>query len=501
MESLAYTHLALAHEKPSSMELSNVKVFSLLTKFCLLSLLKQQKLIYKGWLYGLSLSLTFIPFGETLALHQAERREPVNNLASNLNPKTILESAKSSSLDGNEKTQLSIPFSKKNESQKVLFVKGDEKKANLANLVHTSPSIQTASTIQPIQKTLNQVSVSNPNYQAEPTQVFSTILAMLETPSSSNTEPEAKIEPEQKGKLRFVNDTPYIGIVALYKPGSKSPYRFAHIPACHKRELLATYSNYWQVNFNDGALSSVSKVSVKNDGFFEIKTSKLTQIKNLINGCEQTYSESKIQLVRGLEPMYQPTQYLTQYKYIKSVLQGSDVPTVPTLTHTSGWLESLTKDIVSNSSLFYYFIDYTKNSGDKRYYCVLRDLLKNLDNYYKSGQYSSQLNLNGDATSSEVTLLLRLNNNKLTSNNELKNLQVLLAYLENYLLIRSLFYNILGEPKYQITINASQFNTELVGTSNRNNGNKVDPIEKECIVQVKTGNISASAPNKKAKYC
>ncbi|MFM6421035.1 hypothetical protein [Planktothrix sp.] len=478
MESLAYTHLALAYEEPLSVaEISNIEAFDLLTKLSLLSLLKQQKIICKAWLYGLSLSLTFIPFSETLALHQAEHQEQVNNLASGSNSKTILESAKSSSLNGNEKTQLSIPSSKKNEPQKIVLVKGDEEKVNLTNLVDTSPSIQTASTIQPIQKTQNQVSVSNPNNQAEPKQVFSTVLAMLESPSNSNTEPEAKIGPEQQGKLRLINDTPYIGIVVLYKPGEKNPYRYAYIRPCHQRELIATYSNHWQVSFNNQEISSISKVSVKNGNFFEIKTSKLAGKENLGNSCQDGVIIQPVRNPPSIEKLREESDQL-------SITIDNNETTIKIQQKYANLIQLLTNSMISSI----YFGDET----NKTIYCQLEKILKDLESIYVKNNRS--LGLDGQLLPNEQIILQR-NGIKIENNKYKYSLEVAELYLKN----RQIFFHQLSsEPRYNLEQTNSSGTRPSIPNAPRQRQVKINAA---CKVSVETGALLTSAPSTKAKYC
>lgn len=486
MESLAYTHLVLACEEPLSVaEISNIEAFDLLTKLSLLSLLKQQKIICKAWLYGLSLSLTFIPFSETLALHQAEHQEQVNNLASNPNSKTILESVKSSFSNGNEKTQLSIPSSKKNEPQKIVLVKGDEEKVNLTNLVDTSPSIQTTSTIQPIQKTQNQVSVSKPNYQAEPTQVFSTILAMLETPSSSNTEPEAKIGPEQQGKLRLINDTPYIGIVVLYKPGEKNPYRYAYIRPCHQRELIATYSNHWQVSFNKQEISSISKVSVKNGNFFEIKTSKLAGTETWGNSCKDgVIIQPAVSTLLSIDHLRQLSDKLAR-------IIANNPNEIYLKTSYTNLIQTLTNNM----------IPFISNVPNQPVYCTLEGFLKYIESIYVANK-GKGFQLDGDLNGGEIHFwesnIQKLN--YLNPKNKI-NYQYILSVAELYLKNRQIFFHELSsEPRY----NFQQTNSPGTRSSGLNamiQQQRQQKINVACIVSVETGALLTSAPSTKAKYC
>lgn len=506
MESLAYTHLALAYEEPSSLELSSIEVLNLLTKLSLLSLFKQQKLICKAWLYGLSLSLTFIPFADTLALHQAEGREQVNNLVSNQNPKMVLESANSSSLNLNEKTQsASISSSKRNESQKVLLVKGDQEKVNLTNLVNRTSSIQTISTTQPIQDAEKKLSKSNPN---------------------SKTKPEHKIEPEQKGKLRLVNDTPYIGIVVLYKPGSQHPYRYAHIPACHKRELLGTYSNHWQVSFNNSNVSSVSKVSVKDNNFFEIKTSKLTK-KSEVNPCLEA---SKAQLIQSLQPRNQDKMNKIIKDFLGLKLLSKSQNEIEKFQKVANYMEqliteienhdlSIIKQILSTSKNNYFNDkDYDKNYGyyGKRYqnnsvyyydYCVIDYLLQKAAIIYK--YYSRTIDNNGrlingnilpdgNVHPQEITLWKQyFFNNANPYDRKPEQLTQLIIINELFLSIRTDFYANLSSQS-PLTNNSwtpqSVSNKKYITTKLK---------ETEMCEQKFKENMfkSASIPDKKTKHC
>lgn len=240
MENLAYTHLALAQEELYSQKLSHIKVFNLSSKFNLWMVFNPEKPIYKMWLYALSFSLIFLPFSDTLALHQAERRQRFNNLASLPNFEKI-QTSPDSVLNGNGGTlSVSLPVPQNRKHEELLFTPVVQKQANQAKLVNTS----------------------------------------------TNPKPMSKDQVEQEGKLWLINDTPYIGIILLYKPGQKHPYRYAHIPPCSERKLSATYSNLWQVSFNNQTVSTIWEVSEKNSGYFKIKTSKLNEKNSIGNNCQ-----------------------------------------------------------------------------------------------------------------------------------------------------------------------------------------------------------------------
>jgi hypothetical protein len=102
---------------------------------------------------------------------------------------------------------------------------------------------------------------------------------------------------EQYGRLRLINDTPYMGIVSLYKPGEKKPCRYAYIPPYAERTLLDTYSSRWQVSFNKhGEFLIAEKNAGKEDDTFKIKLSSL-------NREEQKLSEYKSSKDLTLEPV------------------------------------------------------------------------------------------------------------------------------------------------------------------------------------------------------
>ncbi|MFM6396459.1 MAG: hypothetical protein ACKPFF_07220, partial [Planktothrix sp.] len=237
MESLAFTHLALAYEDPSSLNLSTCEVFDLLNKLSLLALLKQEKVICKAWLYGLSLSLTFIPFNDTLALHFAKRQERIKTItASNSESKIGLAKLPNSSfLAENEKTQISSVLpSKKQEQEKTILAKVSEGKISQVDSANITPHSQAPYTTTLVQYTENKVPVSNPDSKAESKPPSSNQLPI----SKSNPSPKNRVE--QRGKLRFINDTFYTAIVFLYQPNNQQrPYRFIHIPPCKGREFLA----------------------------------------------------------------------------------------------------------------------------------------------------------------------------------------------------------------------------------------------------------------------
>ncbi|MDK2410575.1 hypothetical protein QHH11_01180 [Aphanizomenon sp. PH219] len=96
----------------------------------------------------------------------------------------------------------------------------------------------------------------------------------------NDTQSEAKPETiaEEKGKLKIVNDTPFMAIVQLYKPDANEPNNYAYIPPCYERILLSsTYSNLWQVSFNGQRKKTVGEVSDKKGNTFEVITSNLNQ--------------------------------------------------------------------------------------------------------------------------------------------------------------------------------------------------------------------------------
>ncbi len=96
--------------------------------------------------------------------------------------------------------------------------------------------------------------------------------------TQSETQPE--VIKEQIGKLKIVNNTPFIAIVQLYQPNADQPDRYAYIPPCYERSLLNTYSNLWQVSFNSQGKKAIGDVSEKKGNTFVVRTSNLNQDTN-----------------------------------------------------------------------------------------------------------------------------------------------------------------------------------------------------------------------------
>ncbi|MCC5647122.1 peptidoglycan-binding protein [Nostoc sp. CHAB 5824] len=84
-------------------------------------------------------------------------------------------------------------------------------------------------------------------------------------------------EPEQYGKLQLINDTPYMAIVLLYESGNKYSSKYAHIPPCSKRTLLNTYSSSWEISYNESRKFSLGDKADKKNDVFEVKLSQLKE--------------------------------------------------------------------------------------------------------------------------------------------------------------------------------------------------------------------------------
>lgn len=82
-------------------------------------------------------------------------------------------------------------------------------------------------------------------------------------------------EPEQYGRLQLINDTPYMALVLLYKPGNEKPSRYAYISPCSKRTLGAIYSGSWKISSNQSEKFSIAEKADKKEDFFEVKLSNL----------------------------------------------------------------------------------------------------------------------------------------------------------------------------------------------------------------------------------
>jgi hypothetical protein len=96
--------------------------------------------------------------------------------------------------------------------------------------------------------------------------------------TQSDTQPE--VIKEQTGKLKIVNNTPFMAIVQLYQSNTDQPYRYAYIPPCYERSFLNTYSNLWQVSFNNQRRKAINDVSDKTGNTFVVRTSNLNQDTN-----------------------------------------------------------------------------------------------------------------------------------------------------------------------------------------------------------------------------
>ncbi|MEH2306641.1 hypothetical protein [Nostoc sp.] len=96
----------------------------------------------------------------------------------------------------------------------------------------------------------------------------------------TQSEAQPEVIKEQTGKLKIVNDTPFMAIVQLYQPNADQPYRYAYIPPCYERSLLNTYSNQWQISFNSQEKKAIGDVSEKKGNTFVVITSNLNQDTN-----------------------------------------------------------------------------------------------------------------------------------------------------------------------------------------------------------------------------
>jgi len=104
----------------------------------------------------------------------------------------------------------------------------------------------------------------------------------------NDTQSEAKPETiaEEKGKLKIVNNTPFMAIVQLYKPDTNQPNNYTYIPPCSTRSLLNTYSDKWEVSFNNQNKQPVGDVSYKKGNTFNVVTSHLNQDQNTKLTCQ-----------------------------------------------------------------------------------------------------------------------------------------------------------------------------------------------------------------------
>ena len=104
----------------------------------------------------------------------------------------------------------------------------------------------------------------------------------------NDTQSEAKPETiaEEKGKLKIVNNTPFMAIVQLYKPDTNQPNNYTYIPPCSTRSLLNTYSDKWEVSFNNQNKQPIGDVSYKKGNTFNVVTSHLNQDQNTKLTCQ-----------------------------------------------------------------------------------------------------------------------------------------------------------------------------------------------------------------------
>ncbi|MFB2920619.1 hypothetical protein [Aerosakkonema funiforme] len=485
MESLAYTHLALAYEESSSQDLSNLEVFNLLTKLNFAVLIKQQKCICKAWVYGLSLSLAFVPLTHTLTLDLGKSGEKVNHLASNVNSKiTLAKSPNSSSLEGKGGIQPSlIRASEKEYQEKALFAKKSEEGLNQIASANRITNFETASKtklIQDRENTENKAFVSNSNLQVEPKQVISNKLLVSKSNSSSKT------QPEQKGKLRFVNDTPYTGIILLYKPGEQQPYRYAHISPCKIRELYATYSNLGRVSFNSHQVFSIDEASVKKGNFFEIKTSKLAEKDSQSNSCQDANTSQTV--TRDSDPNRNRIYlFIPEVNDLDQAEQLHN-PNINLLQKSGRLLENITDEMEKISRKMKPLNSVTTD------YCYLEKLIKRLKSRYDF--QSSVFVINRYVSPIELNGTLENSNNGLTLSGEpIKTT----GWVSEFILLTELYLE--TSQIYRNNLDPSPTQRPPQG-QRRFWVNDEQDEQNRCLARLNSGKIQiASAVRKKANIC
>ncbi|MBD2683120.1 MULTISPECIES: peptidoglycan-binding protein [Nostoc] len=109
-------------------------------------------------------------------------------------------------------------------------------------------------------------------------------LGLPTSPQNRNT------QPERYGKLKLINDTPYMAIITLHEPGKEEASKYANIPPCSERTLLNTYSSSWKVSFNGQKKHSIAKfLDGKN---FKVRTYKLNTIKDA-QSCKYDWQQTE----------------------------------------------------------------------------------------------------------------------------------------------------------------------------------------------------------------
>lgn len=99
------------------------------------------------------------------------------------------------------------------------------------------------------------------------------------------------VEQKEDGKLRFVNDTPYMSIVYIYASAEES-YIYTYVPPCTTRELYDTYSNSRLISLNGHAKFPIAKKAKREGDFFAIKMSALVDDSEQEQLCEFNPSEA-----------------------------------------------------------------------------------------------------------------------------------------------------------------------------------------------------------------
>lgn len=97
-------------------------------------------------------------------------------------------------------------------------------------------------------------------------------------------------QPEQYGRLKLINDTPYRAIITLNEPGKKQAFKYAYIPPCSQRTLDNTYSSSWKVSFNGQEKYSIGKFF--DEEMFQVPTTKLNSFKE-IQTCKYNLRRAK----------------------------------------------------------------------------------------------------------------------------------------------------------------------------------------------------------------
>ncbi|CAD5911964.1 hypothetical protein [Planktothrix agardhii] len=468
MESFAYTHLALAAEEAASQELSNPEVLEFLTKLNLFILLKPQKHLNKALIYGLCMSLALVPGNGVFTVQLAESKEHTNNLASNPTSKAVLEQSLNSSIVANEKIQSSSISSPKEENQKkVLMVKKDEGKVNLTNLVNTADTIDQK---MPFITKLIQYTESKP--------------------SLSKSNPDARTEPEQKGKLRFINDTPYTGIILFYKPDQQQPYTYFHVPPCKKRELYTTYSSWGKVSFNNHEVFSIGEASVKKGDFFEIKTSKLTNKDSETNSCQDASINQPVSNLPSIKPQ-EINALINTVKYLKKQLDeegktyNNKLQRIITIANAGNLLELFTNSLMQ--------IRMNKNPS-KTEYCKLKEKLKWLNDQYRKN--TNTFKQDYDASTQEINEFKNFSQNSEVNSDDVGTFIILAElYLDASIALSKRFSS---KP----SASGSSKSGMVTDNANHNGISIPQPMNpEECLARLKEGQLFASAPNKKAKVC